>query len=162
MVSRNFHAMRYATDIMEWMYKQTGKQNVYYHTDIRIDAPDVLNGGRLYEMPAKYMTQLNVVDSVFTGHNSLPMPDEIDLGWPEKDSHEYTTRSPYIEREINFLDNWYSPLTNLNKRQIAELYRYYDIMDLAMLTNSCSTEYGKDSCKKCFACREKFWGFGFY
>ncbi|MBV36205.1 MAG: hypothetical protein CMP47_12260 [Rickettsiales bacterium] len=159
MVPREFHAMRYAADVMLWVQKRTGKKNMFQHVTVKGDANDVLGGNGLYETPSVYYSQ-GIVKSVVTGHNALPR--DVDLGWPEPDSKEYNIRTPYETRSIEFSENWFSPLTNLNKKGIAQLYLENGAIQLAHLTNSCYTKYHEEPCKQCFACKEKYWGFGFY
>lgn len=56
----------------------------------------------------------------------------------------------------------YQPFINRDKRYIAELYQRYQLQELADLTVSCEAENGPRPCKKCWWCKEKHWGFGFY
>jgi len=158
--SRDLHAIKYSADILNWVIAQTGKTNIYLHVTVKQDADDALGNAGLYKTPAEYLAR-GLINCVVTGHNSLP-PDEIDLGWPAKDSHDYKIRTPHEQRDIEFATNWFSPLTNCNKKQIAELFLENGALALAKKTNSCYTSYNEEPCKQCFACKEKFWGFGFY
>lgn len=158
--SRQYHVMKYSSDIIAYVIDLVGPKNIIQHTILKDSAQDGVSG--LYDLPYNYYAEKKLVNSVLTGHNSLPDLEDVDLGWPPRDSHEFKIRSPYETREVNFREEWYSPLTNYNKRKIAELFLHYDILELAKLTNSCYTKYNEDPCKQCFACKEKFWGFGFY
>lgn len=59
----------------------------------------------------------------------------------------------------------YRPFVNIDKKEIYELYKTYDLLDnLFPLTRSCN-ELGRHTishCGKCFWCFERFWGFGRY
>ena len=51
------------------------------------------------------------------------------------------------------------PFFNLDKRQIAELYKQHNLLDtLFPLTVSCITEI--THCGECWFCKERIWGFG--
>ena len=51
------------------------------------------------------------------------------------------------------------PFFNLDKRQIAEMYKQHNLLDtLFPLTISCNTEV--EHCGKCWFCKERLWGFG--
>ena len=55
------------------------------------------------------------------------------------------------------------PFVNIDKRGIAELYRYFNVMDdLFPLTRSCekSTTNFESHCGTCWFCLERQWGFG--
>ena len=60
------------------------------------------------------------------------------------------------------------PFHNFDKKDIAKLYKKYDLMsDLFNLTQSCignsaETKKGTIACEKCFWCLEKYWAFGLY
>lgn len=59
----------------------------------------------------------------------------------------------------------YRPFVNIDKKEIYELYKTFDLLDnLFPLTRSCN-ELGRHTishCGKCFWCFERFWGFGRY
>lgn len=64
--------------------------------------------------------------------------------------------------------DWWQPMINFHKKDIAKLYEHYDLMDnLFPYTASCTgnasdTKNFTDSCKKCFWCLEKYWAFGLF
>ena len=157
MKSCDFHSLRHSTDIIQWVLEKTGNDNIIQHVVIKDNHED--GAGELYNLPLDFLENKHVVNSMMTGSNSMPSGD---LKHMDKDSYFYKSRSPDVVRKINFREQWYSPLTNLDKRQVADLYRHYNIMDLAHITNSCHIPYGEDPCGKCFSCEEKFLGFGFY
>lgn len=61
-------------------------------------------------------------------------------------------------------DNWiYTPFINLDKKEIAELYDQYNLLDeLFPYTRSCVTATNDFSkhCGKCWWCKERIYGFG--
>lgn len=64
--------------------------------------------------------------------------------------------------------NWYNPFLNLHKKDLADLYEKYDLMDnLFTYTASCTgvakvTDNFTKPCQDCFWCVEKFWAFYMY
>lgn len=62
----------------------------------------------------------------------------------------------------------HEPFVNLNKKDIAEMYRMFGLMETIFpLTQSCTnnhnnTNYFTEPCKKCYWCYEKMWAFGSY
>ena len=60
------------------------------------------------------------------------------------------------------------PFHNYDKRDIAKLYKEYNLMSsLFNITQSCvageeETKKGTIACKKCYWCLEKYWAFGLY
>jgi|ETNmetMinimDraft_13_1059891.scaffolds.fasta_scaffold71565_2 7-cyano-7-deazaguanine synthase in queuosine biosynthesis len=112
----------------------------------------------------------------YTGINKNPPPD-----WPKEDVLEEDVRGENAVRileyySINVAGNkefeqwWKFPLISTNKKEIAKLYKEYNLLDnLLPLTVSCSRcgAYGKyntwpEPCGKCRQCKQKFWGFNFY
>ena len=66
-------------------------------------------------------------------------------------------------RKKSLLDIWhYQPFINHDKKRIAQLYKQYNLQDLAELTVSCEAEQSPRPCKTCWWCKEKYWAFGFY
>jgi len=62
----------------------------------------------------------------------------------------------------------YSPLINVTKKFVADIYYKYQLMDsIFPLTRSCvgdaeETDYYSRPCKECWWCQEKYWAFGSY
>jgi hypothetical protein len=58
--------------------------------------------------------------------------------------------------------NAYTPFVNINKREIAKLYKNLEIEDLYPVTRSCeSLTLTTGHCGKCWWCKERIWGFGY-
>lgn len=157
---RSYNTMKYSADVLSYISSRFPDINLIQHNHLITDTSSGIN--RLFEMPNKYLREYKIIGTMFTGINAIPKKEDIDLGWPPKGSYEYNIRNPYANRSIKFQDNWYCPFTMLNKKNIAEIYCNENIEDLAKLTNSCSTDYEDFPCKKCFACKEKYWAFGYY
>lgn len=85
--------------------------------------------------------------------------------YPKEDFDD--SEGPGDDRIGNFpimWDNWiYTPVINIDKKGIADLYKKYNLLDtLFPLTRSC-TKKTKDfskHCGKCWWCKERKWAFG--
>ena len=94
-----------------------------------------------------------------------PLQDENDRG---ENSIRYLEQYNVRVAGNKEFDEWYKfPLLSTNKKEIAILYKEYNLIDnLLPLTVSCSA-YEKyntwpNPCGKCRQCKQKFWGFNFY
>lgn len=98
--------------------------------------------------------------------------DKLDLvvsgitHWP-KDKSFNEPDGPEGERSGVFptmWDDWiYTPFVNLDKKEIAEIYREHNLLDtLFPLTRSCvkKTNDFTTHCGECWWCKERVWGFG--
>lgn len=108
----------------------------------------------------------NTIDCLYMGltHNP-PMevmmtfaPMVIEAGFPDR--NHTAPKNPKISMSR------YAPLINMDKKEVAELFRQYGLMDtLFPLTRSCedvTTDFTEHCKIKCFHCHERFWGFGRY
>ena len=98
---------------------------------------------------------------VYTGITSNPPKDITDNFLevtPDIDRDPSTIRSPFEYDKI------YTPWTNLNKKQICNIYKHYNLLDsLFTLTRSCEAlkeTVTQMHCGKCWWCEERKWGFG--
>ena len=73
---------------------------------------------------------------------------------------------PTFNKEFNCYHQ--RPFHNYDKKDIAKLYKEYNLMSsLFNITQSCvagekETKKGTIACKKCYWCLEKYWAFGLY
>ena len=62
----------------------------------------------------------------------------------------------------NFSQSFCIPFININKQNIADLYKELGIEDLYKITRSCeSTVINDRHCGSCWWCKERIWGFGY-
>jgi len=82
----------------------------------------------------------------------------IDAGLPDRNHTKPKSQRISTSR--------YAPLINMDKQEIAELYKQFNLLDrLFPLTRSCEdfvTDFTEHCKVKCFHCHERFWGFGRY
>lgn len=102
-----------------------------------------------------YMTT-NSIDFKIGGVTMSP-PEDIRIMYQMDDTVTAGRNNP----------RYHLPFTHVNKKEIARLYKKYDLMDMFLLTESCigarekdiNIGYGYGPCKKCWWCREKYWAF---
>jgi hypothetical protein len=101
----------------------------------------------------------NIVDLIVSGTTKIP---GVDIGCPQKEGMFSYDRTldvyPYVwDNQI------YTPVLNLDKKGIAEIYTHYNLMDtLFPHTRSCvleTTDFSKH-CGSCWWCAERIWAFG--
>lgn len=105
-----------------------------------------------------------VIQFHFAGITLNPPPNSIpqriyDLGWKDPPDRPRTgeLKDIYVGRKRCL------PLINFDKRDVAELYNYFGVMDtLFPLTRSCEkyTDDFTEHCNSCWFCGEREWGFG--
>lgn len=68
-------------------------------------------------------------------------------------------------KKSQFFENRFSPLINIDKKGISELYKNLGVLDeLFPITRSCEkrTEDFTSHCGECWFCKERFWAFNRY
>lgn len=97
----------------------------------------------------------------YHGVTSNPPADVLkEFDMPGPDDNRNGKNFPTRKRGVRL------PLANINKKGVAELYETLGVMDsLYPITRSCE-EYTlgpfEAHCKKCWWCKERYWGFGRY
>ena len=117
---------------------------------IKINA-EVIGSGELphnlnINVPGRMILHQKLVDKLYVGVNQNP---PVDFGVPQ-----INRRNPNdpIPNNVGF------PFLQLYKTHILELYRIFNVLELAHMTHSCGTS-ADYSCKKCFHCFERSWAF---
>lgn len=105
----------------------------------------------------KQLIDDKTVQYIVSGTTHVPKTDDF-ISTDSKNTPE--DRSG-VFKEI-WEGNIYTPILNKDKREIAELYKKYNLMDsLFSITKSCvvdKTEY--NHCGRCWWCNEREWAFG--
>jgi len=108
----------------------------------------------------------NIIDAHFIGITKNP-PAQFSAVWEEK----YNLKGPVDDRDTDLKtfivtdENHiiYRPLKDKDKKDVAQLYKDYGVLDtLFPLTRSCEeyTVNFEQHCGKCWFCQERLWGFG--
>jgi hypothetical protein len=112
----------------------------------------------------KSLYKTNVIDCHFAGITLNPPKDEVDI---ENLFIRDDERDPdgTIKPTVSPRGRSFTPLANINKRGVAELYRNYDLIDtLFPITRSCENRrvfHTEPHCGTgCWWCLERQWGFG--
>ena len=162
----------------------TGKKNYFIHKLRLVSAAPEM----LFKVYKEHLDN-KTVDIVYTGITKFP-PDEVYENWDEKlpsfhvDFRRDKNIHPLFGIQINIPAGTdcgnvtiggeikdkivsdkrvYSPLINNNKRDVAKIYRFFNVeKELFPVTRSCENDKHLDShCGKCWWCQERIWGFGY-
>lgn len=105
----------------------------------------------------------DVVDLIISGTTQYPK----DIDFNTFGGNQFDGTGPSDNRIGQFTtmwDNWvYTPLINLDKRDIANIYKEHNLMDVLFpYTRSCvsPTKDFSKHCEKCWWCKERLWAFG--
>lgn len=111
-----------------------------------------------------------IVDYVYTGITKNPPKEATDTF--KEPVPIVAPRDPNVIRNVMWAPNWYQPWTNLNKRDLFNIYKKHNLLEtLFPKTRSCEfytedtqemQEYMKTHkhCGECWWCEERLWGFG--
>jgi 7-cyano-7-deazaguanine synthase in queuosine biosynthesis len=144
-----------ALDVIGKCIDLTGKQDVYHHTYfVEKQTYQTWIDGLIKPIINK------TVDIMYTGVTALP-PDDVLTQFNTKNTL-YNKRDPNQIRPVYHKGNFYTPLFNLNKQQVCEIYKELNVLDdLYPLTRSCEDlKLTSGHCGKCWWCEERKWGFG--
>lgn len=149
-----------SVDVVNACVKITGNINVEHH--ISYEPKNPTQQKKLKRLARKYLDD-NTICDLFLGITSQP-PAEVVSSWNNQllDSTA-EMRSPE-ERDPYWKHGFRIPFINLNKKNIAELYNHYDLLEsLLPYTKSCIDPNATDSryhCGECWWCEERKWAFG--
>jgi len=148
--------------VIEKCIQLTGNMNIFQH-NYYVDEQTKDN---IWEYPYSFLNE-NKISAIYSGSTANP-PDEIAYSFFEPNT-ENGERDPKVERPYwRYNNTLYSPFTNIDKKNIANIYKQYNLIDtLFAYTRSCEKicesaddlEY-YDHCGKCWWCEERQWGFG--
>ena len=155
---KNNSAPRSAFTVIEKCIELTGNSNVYHHIHF-ID--DMDNRGSLFNGP-NYFLKNKLVDVVYTAETIFPSINEFKK-FKNQDYFIFNQRDPKNKKPV-LSKKFYSPFIQINKKQIRELYEYYNLLDtLYPVTRSCeSVHLTTGHCGECLWCEERLWAFGKY
>jgi hypothetical protein len=139
----------------------TGKQDVFHHTFF-------VEKQTLKSLLDPVISDIKKQDlqMVYNGVTAFPSV-EIMKGFKNKIPKIFDRRDPTVLRseyqgttDIPF----YSPLTNVNKKKVFEMYQSLEILDtIYPITRSCeSLTLTQGHCGVCWWCEERFWAFNRY
>lgn len=109
---------------------------------------------KLINIPSGYLLDNSVIDILYSAQNQFP---------PDAQSWKVYTQNVGINfkrRDPNLPDppRVKYPFIKLYKSHILELYRHFQLLDLAAITHSC-TELQLGKCNRCIWCLERQWAF---
>lgn len=138
-----------AVNIVKFCSEKTNNNNIT-HTFLYEDFQDNKSFDKLIQSIDTKIKIMGVTD-VPSADSDLDIPT-----LPEND-----IRNNPKPRDV-WQGDWFFPFANLNKREIAELYKNNDLLEtLFPLTMSCESLENVDGhCGECWWCKERIWGFG--
>jgi hypothetical protein len=98
------------------------------------------------KVPAHLILYRKLVDKLYLGVNQNP---PVDFGVPQINRRSPNTPTPH---NVEF------PFIQLYKKHILELYRIFNVLELAHITHSCGSS-ADHPCNHCFHCFERSWAF---
>lgn len=141
----------------------TGNNNVVHHKEYIKEQTPML----VHNMLKSYILR-DGLSKMYNGISKFP-PDDIISEFQEDirsdDEYVYQRRKNTAVYTLYFGEQqaFYRPLANMDKKDVADLYRKLDIeTQLFPLTRSCETVSSPEHhCGRCFWCEERHWGFGY-
>ena len=137
--------------------------NIYTeHKTMVSPLPENENYIKVQEELTKKLYAENEIQFHFAGITLNPPEGSIpffiyELGWQDPPDRVRTDTFKNV-----YQDNRCLPLINFDKKDVAELYNYFDVIDtLFPLTRSCEmyTDDFSEHCDNCWFCAERKWGF---
>lgn len=125
---------------------------------------EIQDNENLFDLPTKFINN-GAINWMYTGVTKNP-PDDVVKRFADENT-EHVSRDPNQVRETK-IGRYYRPWTNLNKADIAKIYKHHGLIDpLFKYTRSCEGteahlvfEDDLAHCGKCWWCEERIWGFG--
>jgi hypothetical protein len=165
---RKPYQVKWAAKVRAWMINAFPNINFLPHETHQLNTgEDYVEGQRTHhnQVREKYSNDGHPVDFTLSGINMRPPSDVVFLESNGKEhagpTDDRTSVQPISGNE------WFKPILNMDKKEIAELYEQFDLLDtLFYETRSCeepSKEITKDfitHCGECWWCQERKWGFG--
>jgi len=102
------------------------------------------------------------INIVYVGETAVPSADVRATFGPPSGVDDL--RDPNVIRPVYYKNRvFYSPLTNINKQEVAKLYDALGVREtLFPVTRSCeSFTQPTGHCGQCWWCKERNWGFGY-
>lgn len=143
-----------AANIMHWLNQRYPNREIT-HTIKYADNPYSVRK-ILFLEANRALYQDDRITSFLTGLTKSPGLDQQAERFPEVLSgHNHTERNNEVNHPIRKGLSWYSPINNLDKRQVYQIYQQYQIEELWHLTRSCARS--AVPCGECWWCTERVW-----
>jgi hypothetical protein len=132
----------------EYAYRVINFLENYFQIKISVQ---VIGSGLLphnlnINVPSRLILHQKLVDKLYVGVNQNP---PVDFGVPQINRRDPGAPIP---NNVGF------PFVHLYKTHILELYRIFNVLDLAHITHSCGSN-ADPPCKECFHCFERSWAY---
>ena len=165
------YQVKWANRVLNWMMKEFPNVKFLPHETHQLNhGEDYVDGQSAHQNQVykQYHDNGNPIDFTLAGINLKP-PKEICETFVDTKTGELHTGPTDDRTSIQPIsgDGWFKPIGNFDKKEVAELYKQFDLLDtLFNETRSCeepNKEVTKDfmtHCGECWWCHERKWGFG--
>lgn len=158
---------KFAIDVVNKCIELTGNNNIEHHIDVfcKTNTTDIIQPEEIKRQPKEYVLKKEI-KVLYTGMTAAPPKEVHDNFIVKLVKSKYDKRDSSIIKDL-FEDYFYMPFRNVDKKKIAELYEYYNLIEsLFPLTRSCAWTVsigglypGSGNCGRCFWCEERDWAF---
>jgi len=159
--SKFYRNAKQCLHVVDWCRSNCNFNNFEHHI---IHADEQTREG-LTDLPTLYFKNKQII-KFYRGDTANPPREVTDsFGATHKQGLlETQRRDPTVIRDCEEGEAAVFPFTNINKKEIANLYRKENLHDLYELTISCESQndIGPVHCDDCWWCEERKWGFGDY
>lgn len=144
----NDNAVVYSRRVVEFLEK-------YFDTTIKlINIGDgAASSLKLIKQPSIALLQSKEVEVLYSGQNQFPPEAQ---NWPIY----HSTTGNFVRRSPDEPDSAFAkfPFIKLYKHHILDIYRQFNLLELAAITHSCTTQK-EGRCEQCLWCVERAWAF---
>lgn len=160
--------IRYAEKCIETLADITGFTNWGPHLTFDIPAEHCLDDDKKIELMREHTRRFTHEHDLHRFYNGTTKNPPPEIEWLYNDGRMPERDTP--EEDLKPLEDKYVswPLLYSHKRHVSDLYKKYELLEsLFPKTRSCEGETDKTLnhtivCKKCWWCKERYWGFGVY
>lgn len=144
----NDNAKLYSRQVVDYLEN-------YYDTKINLMniGDGTLPPRQLINQPASEMLNSGRIEMMYSGQNQFP-PEASEWESYKKSVGRFQRRDPNLPDPVRGR----FPFIKLYKHHILEIYRMFNILDLAKITHSC-TRLTVGKCNECLWCDERSWAF---
>jgi 7-cyano-7-deazaguanine synthase in queuosine biosynthesis len=103
---------------------------------------------KIINVPVGYILDNKLVDRLYSGVNQNPPFEFPNVMSPKRKPPDSVIP-----------DNLCFPFIRLYKTHILEIYKKFNVLELADLTQSCETQANNIRCNTCFHCHERAWAY---
>lgn len=158
---------RRAADVINYVIDKTKTTKINMHYSYYKDVQNV----EYFDTVEKNLFEQQNIDCVISGLTACPDEGETVKTINGNVFNLYPPEPAYRigRNKPSWINHYYTPFINVDKRFIASMYKKYAVKDLVQLTRSCedmpahnyyNPEFEYTPCGECWWCLERKWAFG--